>query len=149
MFAVLSNLAEIETNLHSRSIYVDELDQLYEVAFPSLFENINGIDDRRLNQLTSALRRSKYFNETMLRRLMETALKRDILELMDESKNKGTALSLATFINIVNTIAVFNFPISEFKQYVLSVLKIVALHKEDLLSSGLFSRLVWSVCVLF
>lgn len=29
MFAVLSNLAEIETNLHTRSIYVDELDQLY------------------------------------------------------------------------------------------------------------------------
>lgn len=37
MFAMLSNLAEIETNLHSRSIYVDELDELYEVAFPSLF----------------------------------------------------------------------------------------------------------------
>lgn len=76
-------------------------------------------------------------------------MRRDISELMDETNNKSTALSLATFVNIVNTIAVFNFPIPEFKQYVLSVLKIVALHKEDLLSSGLFSRLVWSVCVLF
>lgn len=80
---------------------------------------------------------------------METTLRREILELMDETKSRSTALSLATFVNILNTVAVFNFPIAEFKQYVLSVLKVVSLHKEDLLSSGHFSRLIWSVCILF
>ena len=60
------------------------MDALYDLAFPSLFTNIDAIDDRNLNQLTSALRRAKYYNETMLSQLMETTFKRDIIELVDE-----------------------------------------------------------------
>jgi hypothetical protein len=150
LLLLLSNLSEIETNLHSRSIYVDELDELYEVAFPSLFASIHGLDDRRLNQLTSALRRSKYYDEIMLSRLVETTMRRDILEFIEEApRDRSATLSLATFVNIVNALAVFNHSPAEFKQYALSMLKILALHKEELLTPAHFSRLVWSICILY
>jgi hypothetical protein len=62
LLPILTNLSEIEVNLHTRSIFIDELDDLYEVAFPSLFATLNALDDRQLSQLTSALRRSKYYD---------------------------------------------------------------------------------------
>ena len=58
-------------------------------------------------------------------------------------------LSLATFVNIVNTLAVFNYQETSFKRYLLSILNLLSLHKDDLLSSHHFSRLMWSLCVLF
>lgn len=76
---MLSNLSEIEVNLHSRAIFIDELDTLYELALPSLFATINAFDDRQLTQLVSALRRSKFYNETMLNQLVEAATKREII----------------------------------------------------------------------
>jgi hypothetical protein len=149
LFAILSNISEIEVNLHTRSIYVDELDALYEVAFPSLFSTIKTLDDRSLSQLTSALRRSKFYSEPMLTQLVDTAMQREIFELAEEQPASNKGLSLATFVNIVNTLAIFNHQVPEFKRYLLSILKLLTLHKNDLLTPHHFSRLLWSMCVLF
>lgn len=43
----------------------------------------------------------------------------------------------------------FNHQVPEFKRYLISILKLLAQHKHDLLTPHHFSRLVWSLCVLF
>lgn len=61
-----------------------ELDSLYELAFPSLFASIRQLDDRLLSLLVSALRRSKYYDATMLDQLVEVATRREIKELSQD-----------------------------------------------------------------
>lgn len=34
---LMDNISEIEANLHTRSIYIEELDSMYEKMLPSLF----------------------------------------------------------------------------------------------------------------
>lgn len=38
---LLDNISEIEANLHTRSIYVGELDEMYEKMLPSLFAKVS------------------------------------------------------------------------------------------------------------
>lgn len=59
---ILSNIAEIEVILHTRSFYVQSLDTLYELSLPTLFAEAERLPDPILNRLVSALRRSKYFD---------------------------------------------------------------------------------------
>jgi len=52
-------------------------------------------------------------------------------------------------VNIVKTIAVFNYQSPEFKKYVLSILKLIQNSKEIIIPPFIFSKLLWSICVLF
>ena len=75
-------------------------------------------------------------------------MKRDIIEL-SSPEIKGNLINLTTFVNIVNTFAVFNYSHPSVKKYILSIAKLVAQHEELMLSGHHFSRLLWSFCVLY
>ena len=54
-------------------------------------------------------------------------MKRDIIEL-SSPEIKGNLINLTTFVNIVNTFAVFNYSHTSVKKYILSIAKLVAQH---------------------
>jgi hypothetical protein len=58
---MLALLSEIEMNLHTRAVYIEEFDRIYESTLPILINQAEQFTDNALNQVVSALRRSKYF----------------------------------------------------------------------------------------
>lgn len=58
-------------------------------------------------------------------------------------------MHLATFVNLVNTFAVFNCNQPPIKKYILNIAKLIAQHEELILNGHHFSRFLWSICVLY
>jgi hypothetical protein len=69
----------IEKNMKLKSVYFEPLDIVYERIFPIFNSKLLGkLKSKYLLSLSSALRRSQYFDESVLNALMQESIKREV-----------------------------------------------------------------------
>lgn len=88
---ILSSLSMIEKNMNLHSIYFEPLDLVYERMFP-VFDGqlMRRIKSKYLSTIASTLKRSQYYDETLLNSLIAECMSREVFEFsVEESQFKS------------------------------------------------------------
>ncbi len=74
---IVSSFSMIEKNMRLASIYFEPLDEIYDRIFP-IFDSValSRLRSKNLSTISSALRRSQFFDESVLNALVFEAMKR-------------------------------------------------------------------------
>ncbi len=155
-----------------KSIYFQPLDIVYERIFPIFNSSLLGrMRSKHISALASALRRSQFFDERLLNVLIGETIKREVQEFCesDEDSFKNSSqlnkinsnfersgnfsfepINIRQLTQIFFALANFNYREPNFTSYFINLLTVVQQSKdpEKYLSYPLFSRLLWSICVL-
>ena len=169
---IISALSLIEKNMQLKSIYFEPLDLVYERMFPIFNSSLlSRMKSKYISSLVSALRRSQFFDEAVLNALIGESIKREVLEFSQSDKDSFRNSSKLSKINsqfersekfsfepmtiphltqIFFSLASFNYREPNFINYFINLLTVVQESKdpEKYISYPLFSRLLWSICVI-